>query len=29
VLDKHYRRKDGSLQPATSSVNALRNAAGE
>jgi len=29
VLDKYYRRKDGSLQPATSSVNALRNAAGE
>jgi PAS domain S-box-containing protein len=29
VLDKHYRRRDGSLQPATSSVNALRNAAGE
>jgi PAS domain S-box-containing protein len=29
VLEKHYRRKDGTLVSATSSVNALRNAAGE
>jgi PAS domain S-box-containing protein len=29
VIDKYYRRKDGSLMPATSSVNTLRNAAGE
>ena len=29
VVEKHYRRKDGTLMSATSSVNALRNAAGE
>ena len=29
VIDKHYLRKDGSLMPATSSVNALRGADGE
>ncbi|MGJ9419275.1 PAS domain-containing protein [Massilia sp. CMS3.1] len=29
VIDKHYLRKDGSLIPATSSVNALRGPAGE
>ena len=29
VIDKHYRRKDGSLMPATSSVNTLRGPAGE
>ena len=29
AVEKHYRRKDGSLMSATSSVNALRNAAGE
>ncbi|WP_051971614.1 PAS domain S-box protein [Massilia sp. 9096] len=29
VIDKHYRRRDGTLMSATSSVNALRNAAGE
>jgi len=29
VIDKHYLRKDGSLMPATSSVNALRGAGGE
>ncbi|GGX94705.1 PAS domain-containing hybrid sensor histidine kinase/response regulator [Pseudoduganella dura] len=29
VIDKHYLRKDGSLMPATSSVNALRGPAGE
>ncbi|WP_229425365.1 PAS domain-containing protein [Massilia sp. Se16.2.3] len=29
VIDKHYLRKDGSLQPATSSVSALRSAEGE
>ena len=28
-IDKHYRRKDGSLIPATSSVNAIRGASGE
>jgi PAS domain S-box-containing protein len=28
VIDKHYRRKDGSLMPATSSVNALRDPCG-
>ncbi|MDB5748416.1 MAG: sensory box protein [Massilia sp.] len=29
VIDKHYLRKDGSLVPATASVNALRGPAGE
>jgi PAS domain S-box-containing protein len=29
VIDKHYRRKDGTLVAATSSVTALRDAAGE
>jgi PAS domain S-box-containing protein len=29
VTDKHYRRKDGSLMPGTSSVNALRSPSGE
>jgi PAS domain S-box-containing protein len=29
VVEKRYRRKDGTLMSATSSVNALRNAAGE
>jgi len=29
VIDKHYLRKDGTLLPATSSVNALRGPAGE
>jgi PAS domain S-box-containing protein len=29
VIDKHYRRKDGSLMPATSSVNALRDPDGQ
>ncbi len=29
VIDKHYLRKDGSLMPATSSVNALRGPDGE
>jgi PAS domain S-box-containing protein len=29
VTDKHYLRKDGSLLPATSSVNALRSPSGE
>jgi PAS domain S-box-containing protein len=29
VIDKHYLRKDGSLMPATSSVNAIRGAGGE
>jgi len=29
VVEKHYRRKDGTLMPASSSVNVLRNAAGE
>jgi PAS domain S-box-containing protein len=28
-IDKHYRRKDGTLAPATSSVNAVRGANGE
>jgi PAS domain S-box-containing protein len=28
-MDKHYRRKDGTLMPATSSVNAVRGASGE
>jgi len=27
-IDKHYRRKDGTLMPATSSVNAVRGASG-
>ncbi|QYF92204.1 PAS domain-containing protein [Massilia sp. PAMC28688] len=29
VIDKHYLRRDGSLLPATSSVNALRDSRGE
>ena len=29
VIDKHYKRKDGALMPATSSVNALRGPDGQ
>jgi len=29
TIEKHYRRKDGTLMPATSSVNALRGANGD
>ncbi|WP_338762879.1 PAS domain-containing protein [Massilia sp. METH4] len=29
VIDKHYRRRDGTLMPATSSVNALRDQNGK